>query len=581
MRHFVQRFGQVLEETWSEISAQSREAESQTAALRAFVVAGCALTAIPSILLLVREWIVGDWIAVIILSVAIALIVLNLIAARREPYSIWPSRLMIAFAVFMIGHGIWFGDDQVRLIWPLVIPPIVLFVYGRVEGTFWTIVLFLPCAAYLATGAVDTSSSIDFLLAYLFSTLCAFVFQGLHAASRRQLASGELALRGEAEKFHDFADIDRDWFFELAPDYRVTYASGDILRSIGAAERSIVGRNLFELAHLLAPSDPGNREKLRAALDAGQAIRSCRFALAAQSNPLYVDISVKPYFDGRGELAGFRGVAADVTEVVKQEAELYEKERALYRAQKMEAVGQLTSGLAHDLNNILTVISGNLDLLRHHANTEERKHKYLQDATDATTRASDLMSALLAFARQQPLAPTRFELAPLLARLKPLLRRALGETYELSIELDEGLWAVNVDAAQLESSLLNLGLNARDAMQLGGRLAITCHNERVGEGDPQLMAGDYVRIDVTDTGSGIDDDIRGLVFDPFFTTKNVNEGSGLGLSMVFGFARQSHGDIRIARTSSEGTTFSLFLPCVAPEGDAQFETVSPWSMTPG
>ena len=130
-------------------------------------------------------------------------------------------------------------------LWPLVLPPLVLFVYGRKEGSFWTAALFLPCAAYLTTGDVDTGSAIDFVLAYLFSTLCAFVFQGLHAASRRELATGEAALRGAAQKFQDFAEIDSDWFFELDAQFRIKTATGELLRLMGAPEKSLVGRNIL------------------------------------------------------------------------------------------------------------------------------------------------------------------------------------------------------------------------------------------------------------------------------------------------------------------------------------------------
>ena len=147
MRRVVQRVWEALSKAWSDISAQSRETDSRRAALRVFVVAGCALTAIPAALLLVRELAVGNTNAAVILLIALVIIAFNLFAARMEPYPLWPSRLMVAFAIFMIGHGVWFGGDQVRLIWPLVLPPLVLFVYGGKEGSFWTAALFLPCAA--------------------------------------------------------------------------------------------------------------------------------------------------------------------------------------------------------------------------------------------------------------------------------------------------------------------------------------------------------------------------------------------------------------------------------------------------
>ena len=246
-------------------------------------------------------------------------------------------------------------------------------------------------------------------------------------------------------------------------------------------------------------------------------------------------------------------------------AEREEAEEALRQAQKMEAVGQLTGGLAHDFNNLLAAISGGLELIRTRiaqGRTQEVE-KYLSAAQGATRRAASLTHRLLAFSRRQTLSPQPLLVSRLVGDLEELVRRTVGPLIALEAESDPDLWLTMVDANQLENALLNLCINARDAMPDGGRITIETRNRLLDEQaarEGNLPAGRYVTVKVSDTGAGIEKSILARVFDPFFTTKPLGQGTGLGLSMVYGFARQSHGEVRIESAVGKGTSVCLYLP---------------------
>ncbi|WP_245442871.1 ATP-binding response regulator [Methylobacterium terrae] len=243
-----------------------------------------------------------------------------------------------------------------------------------------------------------------------------------------------------------------------------------------------------------------------------------------------------------------------------------ELEEAFRQSQKMEAVGQLTGGIAHDFNNLLTGIVGSLDLLstRLAQGRTEVAGRYIDAALTSAHRAAALTHRLLAFARRQPLDPRPVDANALVASLEDLVRRTLGETVTLETRLAEGLWPTLCDANQLESAILNLAINARDAMPDGGHLAIETRNVTLdavfaaAHGD--VAPGSYIRLAVTDTGTGMPPEVARRAFDPFFTTKPLGQGTGLGLSMIYGFARQSEGHAAIASEVGRGTTVALYLP---------------------
>jgi PAS domain S-box-containing protein len=236
----------------------------------------------------------------------------------------------------------------------------------------------------------------------------------------------------------------------------------------------------------------------------------------------------------------------------------------LAQAQKMQAIGHLTGGVAHDFNNLLTVISGSLEMMELDGQGDELSRSYAALALDACHRAAELTQRLLAFSRKQPLRPRSVNVEGLLRGMEGLLGRTLGETIRIEVAGSEGLWPCEVDPAQLESAILNLSINARDAMPTGGHLTIEASNTALDattvQATDEVSPGDYVLVCVSDDGSGIEPAILSKVFDPFFTTKEVGKGSGLGLSMVYGFAKQSHGHVKIYSELGHGTSVKLFLP---------------------
>jgi PAS domain S-box-containing protein len=236
----------------------------------------------------------------------------------------------------------------------------------------------------------------------------------------------------------------------------------------------------------------------------------------------------------------------------------------LAHGQRLEAIGQLTGGVAHDFNNLLGVVIGNLDLLHERLAADPESTELLDEALGAALRGADVTRQLLAFARRQPLHPQRVDVGELVSGLTKLLARTLGERIEISVDLAPDLWPVAVDPVQLEAALVNLATNARDAMPTGGRLTIAASNQPLDEDyasqSPEVEPGDYVMLRVGDTGAGMPREVLARIFEPFFTTKGRGQGTGLGLSMVFGFMKQSGGHINVYSEVGAGTIFRLYLP---------------------
>ncbi|HEY0085964.1 MAG TPA: ATP-binding protein, partial [Allosphingosinicella sp.] len=231
-------------------------------------------------------------------------------------------------------------------------------------------------------------------------------------------------------------------------------------------------------------------------------------------------------------------------------------EEQLRQAQKMQALGQLTGGIAHDFNNLLTVIQGSADILRRPGLAEEKRVRFAEAIVETASRAAALTSQLLAFARRQPLKPEVIDLNAKIRGMTNLLDRTLGERVRVVTELSDTLCAIEADPAQLESALLNVAVNARDAMADGGTLTI-----RTGNADRREDGRTAVWVSVADSGTGIDPDLLERVFEPFFTTKSVGRGTGLGLSQVYGFAAQSGGEVKMTSALGEGTVVTIILPC--------------------
>ena len=328
-------------------------------------------------------------------------------------------------------------------------------------------------------------------------------------------------------------------------------------RTLGWSEAELLNRTSQWLEH---PDDGGAMQAEVAKLAGGEA------ALKFESRFRHKDGSYRWLsWTGVADRDRIYAVARDVTAEKAAADRLKATEEALRQSHKMEAVGQLTGGIAHDFNNLLTGIVGSLDLLqtRLDQGRTENVARYINAAMTSANRAAALTHRLLAFARRQPLIPKPVDANHLIVSLEDLLRRTIGEAIDLEIAAASELWCTLCDPNQLESALLNLAINARDAMPEGGKLTITTANASIAGSDaaaPALLPGDYIRIDVADTGTGMSAEVAARAFDPFFTTKPIGQGTGLGLSMIYGFARQSNGHVLIDSKHGAGTSVRLYLP---------------------
>ncbi|PDT89147.1 hybrid sensor histidine kinase/response regulator [Bradyrhizobium sp. Y36] len=325
-----------------------------------------------------------------------------------------------------------------------------------------------------------------------------------------------------------------------------------------------VGDNMLELLE----DQPEHRDAVRAVWSralAGEAfVEVAEFGAPGRARRFY-EMRFNCLRDGSGRPLGAYHFSYDVTDRLKEQERLHEAEEALRQSQKMEAVGQLTGGLAHDFNNLLTGIIGSLELLQVRLGQGRIKDidRYVTAAQGAAKRAAALTHRLLAFSRRQTLDPKPTDVNRLVMGMEELVRRTVGPEIALEVVTSGGMWATLIDASQLENALLNLCINARDAMPEGGRLTIETANRWLDEhaaAELDLSPGQYVSLCVTDTGAGMTPEVIARAFDPFFTTKPIGQGTGLGLSMVYGFVRQSGGQLRIYSEVGQGTTMCLYLP---------------------
>jgi PAS domain S-box-containing protein len=271
-----------------------------------------------------------------------------------------------------------------------------------------------------------------------------------------------------------------------------------------------------------------------------------------------VSLTISPICDADGNVVGASEIARDITEKKKMEHQLLQ-------SQKMDAIGQLTGGIAHDFNNLLGVVIGNLDLLERHVGDDPAALKRVQTAQKASLRGADLTRRLLAFSSNEILSPAPTQLHHLISNIIELTHRVIGPEIEIVTQFDESISLILIDAASLESALVNLVVNARDAMPKGGAITISTENTTLDHASPFVLAGEvdagrYARISVSDSGDGMSRQTLERVFEPFFTTKTRGKGTGLGLPMVYGFVKQSHGTVHIYSEPGFGTTVSLYLP---------------------
>ena len=382
---------------------------------------------------------------------------------------------------------------------------------------------------------------------------------------RRAAEEALLKLNQTLERRVTERTADRDRMWRLSSDLMLVAKPDGEITDINPAWEHLLGRTSVkvrgELLRDLVVDD--DRPLLEVALR----------ELARMSTPRLFEIRMR-HPSGEARTVAWSAVAydnvlqavgRDVTAERFAEAALRKAEEALRQSQKMEAIGQLTGGIAHDFNNMLTGIIGSIEIVRRRlaAGKHEDVEKFMAAANASANRAAGLTHRLLAFARRQPLDPQAIDVNRLVQGIDDLLRRTLGEKVKLRVALGADLWPALTDENQLENALVNLAINARDAMPDGGGLTIETSNISIppGEGgQDELEPGDYIFIAVSDTGIGMSPETLAKVFDPFFTTKPIGEGTGLGLSMIYGFAKQSRGQVRIESELGKGATISLYLP---------------------
>ena len=357
-------------------------------------------------------------------------------------------------------------------------------------------------------------------------------------------------------------------------DNPIVFANDAFCRFTGYAREEIVGRNC---RFLQGPeSDPATVDRIRAAIKAQEPIDVDIRNHAKDGRPFWNRLLIAPVHDANGDLAYFFASQFDVTadrdnlaaaneKLWAEAAEREQIEEALRQSQKMEAVGQLTGGLAHDFNNLLTGIVGSLEMLQNRLAQGRMTDldRYITAAQGAAKRAASLTHRLLAFSRRQTLAPKLTDVNRLITGMEEMIRRTAGPAIAIEVVTAGGLWNTLIDRNQLENALLNLCINAHDAMPEGGRLTIETGNKWLdaqAARDCDLPPGRYVMLCVSDTGAGMPPEVIRRAFDPFFTTKPIGLGTGLGLSMVYGFVRQSGGQAHIRSEPGQGTTISLYFP---------------------
>jgi PAS domain S-box-containing protein len=302
------------------------------------------------------------------------------------------------------------------------------------------------------------------------------------------------------------------------------------------------------------------REEIQRSIASGDGFSAERRIVRPNGEVRHLQTSVEMYKNEEGRVVRMHGVCLDVTDRKEAERTLERTREHLAQAQKMEAIGQLTGGIAHDFNNLLMIVSGHVEMLRRRV-SEPKVQQGLEAISTAARRGENLTRQLLTFSRRQPLNPVAVDLRQLVEALRPMLGSSLRGNITLAVDIPCDIWPVEVDVAELELALVNIAVNARDAMPQGGSFTVSARNIAVPPGRPtRHVAGDRVEIALSDTGTGIAPDIIKKIFDPFFTTKEVGKGTGLGLSQVYGFVNQSRGVINVQSEVGKGTTITLYLP---------------------
>ncbi len=417
-----------------------------------------------------------------------------------------------------------------------------------------------PSAAWVLSVHFDDAAGDRRSSSVLLEILAARITEGL----RNLLA--QRALRQSEERFRTLVEHAPEAIIILDMESgRFVEANANAEQLFGMSRETLLEAGFVDLCPDYQPDGQPSAQVIDAALASALSGKTPSFELQhrdAQGRLLFCEVRLVrlPHADQRL----VRGSISDISARKRAEEDNRALAAQLAQAQKMQAIGQLTGGIAHDFNNLLTVIIGSLALMELEGTDGNAVREFARQADAAAQRAASLTQRLLAFSRRQPLRPQTVDPRALLSGMEQLLRRTLHENIALAVQIAPGTWSCEADPVQLESAILNLAINARDAMREGGELQISAQNAPMVGGSELDQVGlaprDYVRIEVRDTGTGMAPEVLAQAFEPFFTTKGVGEGSGLGLSMVYGFIKQSGGHVQMRSQVGEGTTVTLHLP---------------------
>lgn len=497
------------------------------------------------------------------------------ITTRIGRYHIAYSRCLIGYFLALILFQVLQDRGQFTLFHLFLIPPLTFFLFGTKEGLIWSLtalfamlpILVLPDFFGVKTLA---GGEPDFVGVYTIIMIFAGIFETFRdraqvrfetqqrqlVAEHEELLGAQSRLTSSEQRFRAFSELASDWLFEMDENLTYTFATPRLNEIVG---EQVVGQSVRNLSIKLE----GDGNALNAMVHGGVITNEQISFRNLQGQRIVALFNAMPTKNAAGEFTGYIGAGKDITAIQEAQESIREKDQTLHHLQKLEALDQLTSGVAHDFNNLLTVIAGNLELMDWNAVATEDKEKLLA-VSKTVDRAAALTSQLLSFSRKQDLKPEPVVIGTLVTRLSEMFSRTLGSSITIHQAVSENLNMCLIDEGQLENAVLNLVLNARDAMSGRGDITITAKNVTITESEPaDLKPGKYVALSVQDTGIGMDDEQLSRIMEPFYTTKPVGEGTGLGLSMAYGFARQSGGLLTVNSKPNQGSTFTLYLPKAA------------------
>ncbi len=428
--------------------------------------------------------------------------------------------------------------------------------------TLWTPDYGIQAVAKAVTAFI--SLSIGVMLWPLMPRIIALPSPRQFADARLQLADLKLQRAQDAvveseERFKDFAESSSDWFWEMDANLLFTFGSQRFFQITGFDPENIYGHDRKSLINPDLEDINSNKWRMHfRQLENREPFKNLEYnTKTATGKIITISISGNPTFTATGDFAGYRGTGTDITE-----RRLFEEQAR--RSQKMEAVGQLTGGIAHDFNNILGIVMGNLEILTRYIADDEKLIDIADKAYQGAMRGANLTNKLLGFSRKAAHETKQTSVNEHIQGLDDLLEKSLTVAINIEHHLEKDLWPVIVDPGDLQDAVLNISLNARDAMPEGGSLVIETANKILDDTyvkeNPGSVAGEFVMLAISDTGVGMTEDMKEKVLEPFFTTKDAGKGSGLGLSMVYGFVNRSGGHMSIYSEPGKGTTVRLYLP---------------------